>query len=184
MNVVCSYCRKDMGRKPPLGDGGVTHAMCRDCDAYFAAQWSGMSFQQYVGRFDFPVVLVEAEGRVVAMNQPACDFLGRAPHDVVGLLGGEAMECAYARLPGGCGKTAHCAACAIRNSVTRTHQTGQPLRRVPATLRRRDQVHALLVSTVLEGRVVRVTIEPAEPAVQPPPPEPQASRTSLSRSAP
>lgn len=178
MRVVCSYCQKDLGRKPPLGDGGVTHAMCRECDAYFAAQWSGMSFEQYVARFDFPVVLVEGEaGRVVAMNQPACRFLGRSPREVVGLLGGEAMECAYARLPGGCGKTAHCAACAIRNSVTETHRTGRPLRRVPATLRRRDAVHQLLVSTTLEGRVVRVVIEPAEPA-------PRAAPTELRPGAP
>lgn len=165
MHVVCSYCRKDLGTKPPLSDGGVTHAMCRDCDAYFAEQWKGMSYAAYVARFPYPVVLVEGEGRVVAMNRTACDFLGREPSEVVGLLGGEAMECAYARLPGGCGKTAHCPACAIRNSVTATHQTGKPLTRVPATLRRRDQsVHDLLISTTREDRVVKVVIEPAPAA--------------------
>jgi PAS domain-containing protein len=154
-----------MGKKPPLSDGGVTHAMCSDCDSYFGAQWKGMSYADYVARFDFPVVLVEREGRVVAMNRPACAFLGREPGEVVGLLGGEAMECAYARLPGGCGKTAHCPACAIRNSVTATHQTGKPLVRVPATLRRRDQsVHDLLISTTREDRVVKVVIEPATAA--------------------
>lgn len=162
MHVVCSYCRKDLGRKPPLGDGAVTHAMCGDCDAYFAEQWQGMSYGAYVARFPYPVVLVEGEGRVVAMNQPACDFLGRQPREVVGLLGGEAMECAYARLPGGCGKTAHCAACAIRNTVTHTHRTGQAMTRVRATLRRRDQqVHELLISTTLEGKIVKAVIEPA-----------------------
>lgn len=171
MRVVCSYCRKELGTKPPLRDGGVTHVMCRECDAYFAAQWSGMSFEQYVARFDFAVVLVEGEGRVVAANPAAGAFLGRAPREAVGLLGGEAMECAHARLPGGCGKTVHCAACAIRNSVTHTHRTGRPLARVPATLRREDRLHHLLVSTRLEGRVVRAIIEPAEAAAQPPPPE-------------
>lgn len=185
MRVVCSYCRKELGRKPPLEDGGVTHAMCPDCGAYFAAQWRGMSFDEYLARFDFPVVLVEGEGRVVAMNERAGAFLGRAPREVVGLLGGEAMECAHARLPGGCGKTVHCAACAIRNSLTLTHRTGRPLRRIPATLRRRDAALELLVSTTLEGQVVRVVIEPAEPAdLKAPPPGFQASPTSLSRSAP
>jgi PAS domain-containing protein len=169
VHVVCSYCRKDMGRKPPLNDGSLTHAMCRECDAYFAEQWRGLSFGDYVERFPYPVVLVEAEGRVVAMNRPACGFLGRDPREVVGLLGGEAMECAYARLPGGCGKTAHCAACAIRNTVTATHRTGRLQVRVPATLRRRDgSAHDLLVSTTLEGQVVKVVIElapvPARPA--------------------
>lgn len=170
MRVVCSYCRKDQGTKPPLRDGGVTHVMCRECDAYFAAQWSGMSFEAYVARFDFPVVLVEGEGRVVAMNPAAGAFLGRGPREVVGLLGGEAMECAHARLPGGCGKTTHCAACAIRNSVQETHRSGRTLTRVPATLRRADQQHQLLVSTRLEGKVVRAAIEPAE-AIRRPLPE-------------
>jgi PAS domain-containing protein len=168
VRVVCSYCRKDLGRKEPYGDAAVSHAMCADCDAYFAEQWRGMSYGQYVGRFSYPVVLVEGEGRIVAMNRPACDFLGRRPRDVVGLLGGEAMECAHARLPGGCGKTEHCATCAIRQTVTATHQTGRAMTRVAATLRRRDhEVHQLLISTTLEGSVVRVVIEPA-PAGAPP----------------
>ncbi len=167
MHVICSYCRKDMGTKPPLRDGGVTHAMCPECDAYFGTQWAGMSYPAFVARFPFPVVLVEAEGRVVAMNEAACGFLGRQPREVVGLLGGEAMECAYARLPEGCGKTTHCAACAIRNSVQETHRTGRTLTRVPATLRRASQQHQLLVSTRLEGKVVRAAIEPAEAIRQP-----------------
>jgi PAS domain-containing protein len=162
VRIVCSYCLRDLGRKEPYGDASVTHAMCADCGTYFEEQWRGMSYGQYVARFSYPVVLVEGEGRVVAMNRPACEFLGRRPRDVIGLLGGEAMECAYARLPGGCGKTEHCATCAIRNTVTATHRTGRASTRVPATLRRRDQqVHELLISTTLEDRVVKVVIEPA-----------------------
>ena len=164
MRVVCSYCRKDMGKKAPLRDGGVTHAMCPECDAYFGSQWAGRSFAEFVARFDFPVVLLEAEGRVVAMNEAAGGFLGRPARETVGLLGGEAMECAYARLPEGCGRTVHCAACAIRNSVQETHRTGRTLTRVPATLRRRDQVHQLLVSTRLEGKVVRTAMSRVEVA--------------------
>ncbi len=161
MQLVCSYCRKDLGKKPPFDDASLTHGMCKGCGEYFSAQWGGISYGEYLGRFEFPVVMVEGEGRVVAINRPACDFLGRRPGDVVGLLGGEALECAHARLPEGCGKTVHCSTCAIRNSVTRTHQTGEPLRRVPARLRRSDRTFDLLVSTALEGRLVRVTIEPA-----------------------
>lgn len=170
MKVVCSYCRKDLGRKPPLGDGGVTHVMCPECGAYFGAQWRGMSYPEYVSRFPYPVVLLEGEVRVVAINAPACDLLGRRPSEVIGLLGGEALECAHARLPGGCGKTVHCPACAIRNTVTATHRTGRATDRAPATLRRRDgQVLSLLVSTRLEGQVVRVVVEPAEAAARPQP---------------
>jgi PAS domain-containing protein len=146
--------------KPPLRDGSLTHGMCRACGEHFGAQWAGISYGAYLERFPFPVVLVEGAGRVVAINRPACDFLGREPTDVIGLLGGEAMECARARLPGGCGKTVHCSTCTIRNSVTLTHRTGQAVTRAPARLRRSDRTFDLLISTALAGKLVRVTIEP------------------------
>lgn len=161
MRLVCSYCHKDLGAKPPLRDASLTHGMCPACGEYFRAQWGGLSYGEYLERFDFPVVLVEDEGRVVAINRPAGEVLGRRPQDVVGLLGGEAMECVHARLPGGCGRTVHCSTCAIRNAVTRTHATGRPEARVPATLRRAGGALELLVSTALVGPLVRVTIEPA-----------------------
>ncbi len=161
MRLVCSYCQKDMGTKPPLGDGGVSHGMCPPCGEHFKALWSGMSYGEYLERFDFPVVMVEGDVRVVALNKPACQLLGREPGEVTGLLGGEALECCRSRLPGGCGKTVHCSTCAIRNTVTRTKQTGLTMKRVPATLRRDDQTLDLLISTAAEGMLVRVTIEPA-----------------------
>ena len=160
MRVVCSYCRKDLGKKPPLRDGSLTHGMCRPCAEHFGAQWGGLSYGDYLDQFAFPVVLVEAAGRVVGINRSACAFLGKAPRDVVGLLGGEALECVRARLPEGCGNTVHCATCAIRNAVTRTHATGAPVERAPATLRQADRTLELLVSTALEGKLGRVTIAP------------------------
>lgn len=39
---------------------------------------------------------------------------------VVGLLGGEALECLHSKLPEGCGRTIHCETCAIRNLVLQT----------------------------------------------------------------
>jgi PAS domain-containing protein len=160
VRVVCSYCRKDLGAKPPLDDADVTHGMCQACAVHFTAQWNGMSYGQYLEQFDFPVILVEGDVRVVATNRQACELLGRAPSDLIGLLGGEALECCHARLPGGCGRTVHCATCAIRNTVTRTHRTGEAMSRVPAALRRDDQIVSLLISTVAEGMLIRVTIEP------------------------
>jgi len=146
--------------KPPLRDGSLTHGMCKACGDHFASQWTGLTYAAYLERFSFPVVMVEGEGRIVAMNRPACDFLGRGPAQVIGLLGGEALECARARLPEGCGKTVHCPTCTIRRTVTHTHQSGQAMDRVPARLARSDRPHDLLVSTVREGQLVRVLIEP------------------------
>jgi PAS domain-containing protein len=160
MRVVCSFCRKELGTKPPLKDGSVTHGMCPACSDHFTAQWSGMSWDQYLERFEFPVLMVEEEVRLVALNRPATALLGRPAEEVIGLLGGEALECSHSRLPEGCGRTVHCSTCTIRNTVNATHRTGKPQRRVPATLRRRDGSKPLLVSTALEGKLVRVTIEP------------------------
>jgi len=161
LRAVCSYCHKDMGRRPPLNDGGLTHAMCPDCDAYFGRQWAGQSLGEYLDRFAFPVMLIERQGRVVAANQAAGAMLGKDRVRMVGLLGGEAMECVHARLPEGCGGTVHCATCAIRNAVTRTRASGEPLSRVPARLKRTAGTAELLISTALEGQLVRVTVEPA-----------------------
>ncbi len=159
MRVVCCFCARDLGTKAPRG-GGVTHGMCAECDQYFARQWAGLSWGEYLDRFDFPVMLVDADVRVVAANRAAGAMLGRDPASMLGLLGGEAMECVRARLPGGCGKTVHCSACAIRNAVTHTRRTGRPLSRVPARLRRREGPVDLLVSTAVEGPAVRVSVEP------------------------
>ena len=40
-------------------------------------------------------------------------------------IGKTLKECAYARLPGGCGKTKHCTACTLRNTIEATARTGQ-----------------------------------------------------------
>jgi hypothetical protein len=161
MRVVCSYCQQLIATKPPLRDGSVTHGMCQACGDHFGAQWSGMSYDEYLSRFDFPVALVDQDVRLVAVNGPACRLIGKQSRDAVGLLGGDALECARARLPGGCGRTVHCPTCAIRNAVTHTHRTGHPLSRIPATLQRAGASVELLISTALEGKLVRVTIEKA-----------------------
>ena len=31
MEVVCAWCGKKLGEKPPYEDKGVTHGMCQDC---------------------------------------------------------------------------------------------------------------------------------------------------------
>lgn len=31
MKIVCAWCGKDMGEKPPFEDKSVTHGMCPEC---------------------------------------------------------------------------------------------------------------------------------------------------------
>ena len=73
------------------------------------------------------------------------------------------MECAYAKLPEGCGNTKHCVACTIRNNVMATFETGRSLRQVPAFLNRIERygVHQIrfLISTERVEEVVLLRID-------------------------
>jgi hypothetical protein len=73
------------------------------------------------------------------------------------------MECANARLPGGCGKTIHCVGCAIRRAVTHTFLTGKSHLREPAWLDREKDGKvtrlALLVSTEKRESCVLLRID-------------------------
>jgi PAS domain-containing protein len=159
VKVVCSYCESDLGEKAPFEDRRISHGMCADCHAHFRRQWKGLSLGEYLDAFSCPVVVVDGDARTIAANGPMSDLLGRSTEEVFGLRGGEAMECAHARKPGGCGGTVHCRTCAIRNSVTRTLETGEPCVRVPATLARESGALRLLVSTHKRGSVVQVLVE-------------------------
>jgi hypothetical protein len=81
-------------------------------------------------------------------------------------MGGDVFECAYARLPGGCGRTAHCSGCTIRQTVMDTVRTGQGHLRAPAYLNRATpdgvQRIPLTISTERVGDFVLLRIDAVE----------------------
>lgn len=141
MQVICSYCRNVLEEGATHGDGDISHGMCEPCHEYFSAQWNGMSWDEYLNRFDQPVVLFNEDLRVVAANERSRKTFGNGDREVVGLLAGEAMECVYARLPEGCGNTLHCAACTIRIVTENIIRTGQASRTYQLTYPRRQRVY-------------------------------------------
>ena len=159
MKVVCSYCEAHLRDKEPLDDPSVSHGMCAPCLDHFRRQWRGLSLSEYLDAFTCPVVVFDGDCRTIAANRPAAEWLGRGPEEMLGLLGGEALECANARKPGGCGKTVHCRTCTVRNSVRATFETGEPCVRVPASLQRQEGPVRVLVSTCKRGPAVQVMIE-------------------------
>lgn len=159
MRIICSYCRKGMGKKEPFEDKRVSHSMCPECYDYFSEQMHGMSLDKYLDRFDTPIIIVNATGRIVALNQMAEDMTGKSRHEVIGLLGGEAMECAYARLPEGCGKTVHCETCTIRRTVMAAMESGKKQLHVPVQLQKVNQKITMVISTDKIGDLVRIVIE-------------------------
>ena len=164
MRVVCSYCQADLGEKEPLDDPAVSHGICAVCHAHFRRQWKGLSLSEYLDDVPCPVVVVDEDVRMIAANKRMAELLGRQPGELFGLRGGEALECAYARRPGGCGRQSHCRTCTIRNSVTATFATGEPCVRVPAFLEGKAGGRDLLVSTYKRGPVVQVLIESPQAA--------------------
>lgn len=162
MKVICSYCEKDLGEKEPLENEGVSHGMCSPCRTHFRRQWKGLSLSDYLDAFSFPVAVVDGNVRMIAANRPMAALAGRAPEELVGLLGGEVVECAYARRAGGCGRTIHCKTCTIRGAVARTFETGEPCIRLPASVDRHDGRVRFLISTSKRGPAVEVLLEDAE----------------------
>jgi PAS domain-containing protein len=138
MKVICAWCHQELEPDPRHADDPgteVSHGVCQSCADYFLSG-KRPTLDKFLDRLAVPVLVVDSEGEIVLANQHALGVLGKDLDSVQGYRGGDAMECAYARLPGGCGQTEHCKACTIRNNVMKTFNTGQSLHRVPAYLNR------------------------------------------------
>lgn len=160
MKVICSYCRNKMDDKEPFDSDLVSHGMCEDCIEYFSPQWEGLSLGEYLDRFDFPVIVVNEDCRILAANQEMANIIGRGERETQGLLTGEAVECVYSRMEGGCGNTIHCKTCTIRNSVSHTLETGESLHRVECYVEKGNERIPFFITTVKLEKSVQVLVEP------------------------
>lgn len=159
MLVRCSYCETDLGHKEPLDQDDISHSICDDCFEYFTDQWSGMGLGEYLDRFEKPVLVVNSDRRVVAFNKKLEEMTGKGYREMAGLRGGEALECQYARLPGGCGRSVHCQTCTIRNTVLETLTSGMSQRNINAYLYQDNQYLDVIISTFKIDNTVRVVID-------------------------
>ncbi len=134
MRKVCAWCNKNLG-SPNIDmdfeDTPVTHGICGDC-ARAVLSFKAKQLQSFLDRFQEPVFLVTSEGRIVTANTAGLSALSKKPEEVDGKLGGEAFDCRYADLPGGCGQTVHCKTCTIRNTVMDTLESGKSHLKVAA----------------------------------------------------
>lgn len=155
---ICAYCLATLGDTEPLADERVSHGICSDCERHFSRQLDGLSLGEYLDDFPHPVIAIDGDGRVLAANQQMAARLGVEQRELRGLLGGNVLECARARLPGGCGQTVHCSACTVRLALRHTIDTGESLYRVPAYVKRAGGRLDLWISTRSVGDVVKVVI--------------------------
>ncbi len=112
-------------------DALITHGICDDC-AQAVTRAPGRSAGQFLESLGDPVFLVGAGSRVVSANSAARAVVGKELTAIEDQLGGDVFECANAGLPGGCGRTVHCKACTIRNTVEETLASGIGAERVTA----------------------------------------------------
>jgi PAS domain-containing protein len=130
---VCAWCGVTLGPGDRPEDAVVTHGICASCSARFFSPGSHADLQGFLDRLPVPILVVDGNVRILGANSAAQELLGRSIEELRGQLGGDAIECEHAARPGGCGRTLHCKACAIRNTVADTHGTSRSHRGVPAT---------------------------------------------------
>ena len=133
MRHICAWCLKELRNTTAEAgdaDGPISHGMCAECLAYFRT--NGAPLSEFLNKLGVPVLAVDGNAGVLAASDQACKMLGKKACELDGLLAGDAFECAYARRPGGCGRTIHCKSCAIRITITDTYATARSYTSVPA----------------------------------------------------
>jgi len=124
---ICAWCGAalDSLSASLAADAPVTHGICPSCLASFRLE-RAYALEDFLERLEGPVVLVDADGVFRAANSRARATLGKDRPQMLGLRGGEVIDCLYAQQPGGCGASAHCrTGCVIRRSVSTTLATGR-----------------------------------------------------------
>jgi hypothetical protein len=167
MKRICAWCRKEMqgGNSQPGPENMITHGICKNCRDNVIFQL-GVELEMFLDSLEVPIVLVNRGGTVVTANNHAKTMLRKDISAIEGYKGGEVFECAYARLPEGCGNTMHCSGCTIRRTVMKTYGTGKGFLRVPATLNQNTpedpEEMNLLISTERLADVVLLRIDQIE----------------------
>ncbi len=158
--MVCSYCHRLIREKAPLGDTSSSHSICPACFDHYAAQWDGLRLGEFLDRFELPVVALDMDVRVTAINKALARRRGIHSREAAGLMGGELFECDHARRPEGCGRSVHCKGCAVRNVVVETISTGEPQSLVPASLLTDGERVDLHLSSYQREGTIFLIIEP------------------------
>jgi len=167
MKRICAWCRKELGTVDSQAgsDNVITHSICKSCKDNVLFQM-GVELGVFLDSLKLPIVVVNRRGTIVTGNDQAKKLLRKGLPEIEGYKGGEVFECAYARLPEGCGNTMHCSGCAIRRTVMRTHETGRSFLRVPTTLNQNNSEHPketkLLISTERLADLVLLRIDEME----------------------
>jgi hypothetical protein len=164
MKKICSWCNIDMGTVSVESyfENAITHGICSECvDTFFGPH--PVNLLDFIDGLNAAVIIVDTTGRVSSANEKARVLLQKELPDIEGFNGGDVFECAFAKLPGGCGNTIHCDGCTIRNTVMDTFQSGNSHLKTPAYLVQgtfeENQEIQFLISTEKVRDVVLLSID-------------------------
>ena len=134
MARTCARCKKELAAAVGAADSRVvSKGICGDCLRQIEVD-SPKSSREIIELFGVPVLLVDKGTRILAANKHAQKILNKPLPDLENHLPGEAVECVNSRQPGGCGKTLHCQACALRKTLEATIAGNKGMENVPAYL--------------------------------------------------
>lgn len=165
MKLVCAWCGVAIDRPghKQTTDPSTSHGMCPACSEALDSQEQGVSLQRHIDGIPIPILLIDDNDAVVAINAEAAKLSEKRSRPNGTQSFGQVFDCAHSRLREGCGRTIHCSGCAIRRSVAMTFETGTPQVSVPATvsIESPDEPFqaALAVTTVKRDGVVLLRVE-------------------------
>jgi len=140
----------------------ISHGICDECAVHFFAEY-GVELEAFLNNLGSPVVVIDKTGHVKTANKQARELLQKDLPNIEDYRTGEVFECAYSKLPEGCGKTIHCNGCTIRRTIADTLRSGKRHLRTPAFLHRGDpgepQRIDFFISTERVDKVVLLRID-------------------------
>lgn len=169
MRRICAWCKKALSPREEMGtEKEITHGICSLCALKFTKNVSKTA-REILDIIDEPVLVVDSLGVVKTANQSGLDLLGKDLDAIEEHLGGDVLECAYARLPEGCGKTEHCKTCAIRNVLMDTLLHDRSYSKVPAFQKINtpsgERIMRFYISTEKVGEQILLRIDDIEDQV-------------------
>ena len=91
--TICAWCGRVLRPEKPAF---VTHGMCPTCQVAFLGGPGPVSLREFIGRFDFPVIVVGPDAELIEANSGALRLVDKERREVRGQL---AARCWSASTP-------------------------------------------------------------------------------------
>ena len=101
------------------------------------------------------LMLLDGNGNIHRINRAAASVVGKTEAEVVGMRGGDALNCPYAK-EAGCWNGPYCHKCAIRRTVDDTFETGKSRYMVPVELSMVIGGNSKIMSFLLSTSRIRI----------------------------